>query len=329
VLVGCAAAAGLALLLDQLIRLLEVGLRRRQRATLVAGCAALLLLGLASGLRPGAAEGVRPIAIGAKTFTEQYVLAEILAEQIHRETGLPVRVLESLGSTVAFDALRTGAIDVYVDYSGTLWANVMKRGDPPREREQVRSEVARFLREQHGIEVVAALGFENAYALGMRAGRARELGISSIAELARVAPTLEIGGDYEFFQRPEWAALERGYGLSFRAERSMDPALLIEALVQGEVDVLSAYSTDGRLAANEVVLLEDDRGVIPPYDALVLAGPRLLAEMPEVAAALRALDGAIDAPAMQRMNLAVDRDRASPRAVADRFLDARAEGGGP
>ncbi len=324
-LVGCGAAAGLALLLDQLIRLLEIGVRRRQRATVFAACATLVLLSLASALRPGAAEGVRPIAIGAKTFTEQYVLAELLAEQIHREAGLPVRVLESLGSTVAFDALRTGAIDLYVDYSGTLWANVMKRGDPPREREHVRDEVARFLREKHGIEVVAALGFENAYALGMRTERARELGITRIAELASVAPTLEIGGDYEFFQRPEWAALERSYGLAFRAERSMDPALMLEALVQGEVDVLSAFSTDGRLAAHEVRLLDDDLGVIPPYDALILAGPRLLAETPEVAGALRALDGAIDAPAMQRMNLAVDRDGVSPREVARRFLDALGE----
>jgi osmoprotectant transport system permease protein len=321
VLVGCAGAAGLALLLDQLIRLLEAGLRRRSRAAVAAPAAALLLLGLASATDPGAAPGVRPVAIGAKTFTEQYVLAEILAGRIRREAGLPARSVESLGSTVAFDALRSGAIDLYVDYSGTLWATVMKRGDPPRERGRVREEVARYLREEHGIEVVAALGFENAYALGMREERARELGISRIADLARVAPTLEIGGDYEFFQRPEWAALERGYGLAFRAERSMDPALMVEALVHGQVDVLSAFSTDGRLAAHEIRLLADDRGVIPPYDALVLAGPRLLAEAPEAAAALAALDGAIDAAAMQRMNLAVDRDGDAPSEVARRFLE--------
>jgi osmoprotectant transport system permease protein len=324
VLVGCAAAAGLALLLDQLIRLLEVGLRRRQRATVFAACAALVLLALASALRPGAAEGARPVVIGTKTFTEQYVLAEILAERIRHEARLPVRVLESLGSTVAFDALRSGAIDLYVDYSGTLWATVMQRGDPPRERGRVRDEVARFLREEHGIEVVAALGFENAYALGMLAGRARELGITRIAQLPGIAPTLEIGGDYEFFQRPEWAALVRGYGLAFHAERSMDPALMLEALVQGEVDVLSAFSTDGRLAAHDVRLLEDELGVIPPYDALVLAGPRLLAEAPEVVAALAALDGTIDAAAMRGMNLAVDRDGASPREVARGFLEGLA-----
>ncbi len=322
VLVGCAAAAVLALLLDQLIRLLEIGLRRGSRATIAAACSALAVLGLASAIRPGAAGGDRPVAIGAKTFTEQYVLAELLAERIRRETGLPVRVVESLGSTVAFDALRTGSIDVYVDYSGTLWSTVMKRGDPPHERGRVREEVARFLREEHGIEVLAALGFENAYALGMRADRARELDVSRIADLAALAPGLEIGGDYEFFQRPEWAAIEDVYGLAFRTERSMDPSLMLEALAHGEVDVISAFSTDGRLAAYEVRLLADDRGVIPPYDALVLAGPRVLAEAPEVAASLAALGGAIDAPAMQRMNLAVDRDGESPAEVARRFLDS-------
>ena len=330
VLVGCAAAAALALALDQLIRLLEVGVRRRSRATTAAACAALLLLALVAALgRAGPAAGARPVTIGAKTFTEQYVLAEILAERIRRATGLPVRVLESLGSTVAFDALRSGDLDLYVDYSGTLWATILKGGDPPRERGRVLEAVAAHLREAHGIEVAASLGFENAYALGMRADRARELGVARIADLARVAPRLEIGGDYEFFQRPEWAALRRSYGLAFRAERSMDPALLYEAAAAGEVDVISAFSTDGRLEAHGIRLLDDERGVIPPYDAIVLVGPRLRAEAPEAVAAVAALDGTIDAAAMRRMNLAVDRDKRSPVEVARQFVDALAAGAEP
>ena len=328
VLVGCVAAAALALVLDQTIRLLERGVASRRRGLVAVGAAALVLLALASSLgHVRAAAGARPIAIGAKTFTEQYVLARVLEEQIRRTTGLPVRTLESLGSTVAFDALRSGDLDVYVDYSGTLWATVLRQGDAPRERGQVRAEVARQLREAYGIEVAAALGFENAYALGMRAERARALGVATISDLARVAPGLEIGADYEFLQRPEWAALERAYGLRFRAARSMDPALMYEALAQQQVDVISAFTTDGRIASHGVLLLEDDRGVIPPYDALVLVGPRLRREAPEAIAALAGLDGAIDAEAMRRMNLAVDRDGASPAAVARRFADALERGG--
>ena len=134
------------------------------------------------------------------------------------------------------------------------------------------AEVAEFLRAEHGIQVAAALGFENTYALGMRADHARQLGVARISQLAAHAPRLEIGGDYEFFQRPEWTTLQRVYGLAFAAERSMDSSLMYQAVAQGEVDVITAFSTDGRIAAQDIALLEDDRGAIPPYDAIVLVG---------------------------------------------------------
>jgi osmoprotectant transport system permease protein len=221
---------------------------------------------------------------------------------------------------VAFDALRGGDLDVYVDYTGTLWATILRREDPGVGRARVLEEVRRFLAEEHGVELVGALGFENTYALGLLEGRARELGVARIGQLASHAPRLEIGGDYEFFGRPEWASLRRVYGLRFRHERSMDAALMYQALAQGEVDVIGAYSTDGRIAALGIRLLEDERAVIPPYDAVILAGPRLARERPQALAALRGLAGAIDAAQMRRMNLAVDRDKRSPAAVAREFL---------
>jgi osmoprotectant transport system permease protein len=154
----------------------------------------------------------------------------------------------------------------------------------------------------------------------MRADHARRLGIERISQLARHAPQLEIGGDYEFFQRPEWTALQRLYGLAFRAERSMDSSLMYQAVAQGEVDVITAFSTDGRIAAQDIALLKDDRGAIPPYDALVLVGPRVASEQPQVLAALASLAGTLDAAQMRRMNLAVDRDGRSPADVAQEFL---------
>lgn len=321
--VGCVAAAALALLLDQLIRALEAGLRDQRRA-LVAS--ALLLLaalcawagfGLAA---PAARASSREVVIGAKTFTEQYVLSELLAAQIEGRTGLPTRTLPSLGSTVLFDALRARQIDVYVDYSGTVWATLMHRAQLPEDRARVLREVAEFLRAEHGIEVAAALGFENSYALGMRAEHARRLGVERISQLAAHAPRLEIGGDYEFFHRPEWKTLQRVYGLAFAAERSMDSSLMYQAVAEGQVDVISAFSTDGRIAAQDLILLEDDRGAIPPYDAIVLVGARVAAEQPQAVAALADLAGAIDAERMRRMNLAVDRDGRLPAEVAREFL---------
>jgi osmoprotectant transport system permease protein len=324
VLVGCAVAAALALALDQTIRLLEAGVRLRRRAAVAAGAALLAAFyawaaaGFAWQAR-GAAE--RPVRIGAKTFTEQYVLSELLARLVERETGRDAEIVASLGSTVAFDALRAGELDAYVDYSGTLFATVLRRTGSGGGRAAVRAEVERALAEEHGVTVAAALGFENAYALAMRAARARELGLRNLGELARLSPRLEIGGDYEFFQRPEWAALREAYGFRFRRRRSMDPALMYAALAEGQVDVISAFSTDGRIAALDLVLLEDERGVIPPYDALVLASRRLAQEAPDALAALRGLAGTLDRETMQRANLAVDRDGRSPADVARELSD--------
>jgi osmoprotectant transport system permease protein len=259
------------------------------------------------------------VVVGAKTFTEQYILAEILAGQIAETTGAETEVVSSLGSTVAFDALRAEEIDVYVDYSGTIWATIMQRETVPS-RDAVLGEVTQFLREEHGVEVAGALGFENAYALAMRRPQADDLGVRGIDDLAPYARRLVIGGDYEFFGRPEWIAIRDTYGLTFESQRTMDASLMYQAVASEQVDVISAFSTDGRIAAFDLVVLDDELGAIPPYDALVLAGPRLVRERPDVVAALRQLTGTIDADRMRRMNLAVDQDGAGPATVAGSFL---------
>jgi osmoprotectant transport system permease protein len=327
VLVGCVAAAVLALALDGTVRALEVGVRRRSRVLAGAGLAVLAALGLstvaATAAQVWGRGGQRPVVIGAKTFTEQYILSEILARHIAREAGSPTQVRASLGSTVAFDALRSGDIDVYVDYSGTIWATVMRRETVGADRDQVLFEMEQYLTEEHDITLVGALGFENAYAMAMPRGTADRLGVTTISDLARHAGALAMGGDYEFFARPEWRALEEVYGLHFAERRSMDASLMYQAAAQGSVHVISAFSTDGRIDALDLVVLEDDRQVIPPYDAVILAGPRLGREGPEVIAALQELSGAIDAASMRRMNLAVDRDGEDPGAVAHAFLERR------
>jgi len=326
VAVGCVAAALLALALDGVLQLLESGVRRRRRWRVRGATALLAVLALGAG---GTALGARetgaapPLRIGAKPFTEQYVLAELLAQHVRAETGRPSEALEGLGSTVLFDALAKDEIDAYVDYSGTIWATILKGTGTPPARAEVLDEVKRFLADSHGIEVAAALGFENTYALAMRADRARELGVTRIGDLARVAPQLEIAGDYEFFQRAEWRALTAAYRLPFAAQRTMDPTLMYSAVAAGEVDVISAYSTDGRIAALDLALLEDERGVIPPYDAIVLVSPGLPVRAPDAVDALRRLGGRIDAHAMQRMNLAVDQNGETPKDAARHFLETR------
>ncbi|HEX6764916.1 MAG TPA: ABC transporter permease/substrate-binding protein, partial [Polyangiaceae bacterium] len=215
VLVGCVAAAALALALDALARLALYGLERRRRAPLgvaLAGFAALTLFATAHLAVGALGGGPRPVVIGSKTFTEQYILAQVMAQTISRSTHTPTVVKESLGSTVVFDALANGDVDAYVDYSGTIWATIMHRSGSA-ERSVVLAETRAFLAKKHGIRLVGALGFENAYALAVRRKQARELGWKSIADLAPHAARLSVGGDYEFFQRPEWKAIVERYGL--------------------------------------------------------------------------------------------------------------------
>ena len=324
VLVGCAASAALALTLDTLVRGLSAGVTHRSRrlvALSLAGFTLLAALAAWPAARGLVAGEQAPITIGAKTFTEQYILSRVLAGRLTRSTRLPVRTLDSLGSTVAFDALRTGQIDAYVDYSGTLAMTVLGRDDPGVDRGALLRDVERGLADRYGIRVVAALGFENTYALAMRREQAERLGVRRVSDLAARAGELRMGGDYEIFQRPEWRSIERAYGLAFAERRSMDPSLLYEAARTGQVDVISAFSTDGRIAAYDLAVLEDDRRAIPPYDALVLVSDRLARAHPEAVLALRGLAGTIDAERMRRMNVAVDDRKESPAEVAARFLD--------
>jgi len=324
ILTGCAAAAALALGLDFLVRQVATGLGERRRGRIVFGLVGLALLAAWAWSVAGVARstGARPVRIGGKTFTEQYVLAEILAGYVTAQTGHPATMLSSLGSTVAFDALRRDEIDVYVDYTGTLWATVMGRGGAGGGRQAILEEVRRWLRERHQISLAAALGFENAYAFALRRPRAEKLGVRRLGELVPHAPRLSAASDYEFFTRPEWRAVQSAYGLRFREQRTMDPSLLYAAVARDQVDVITAYSSDGRIVAFDLVTLEDERGAIPPYDAVVLVGPRLARERPDVLAALTRLEGRIDVARMRELNRQVDAEGKSPAAVARAFLAA-------
>jgi len=322
-LTGCVAAAALALLLDGLVRALEIGVRGRRRRQVGAVAAAIAALYLYTGVTLATAlvpRSGRSVTIGAKAFTEQYILSNLLGQWIERETGRPTTKMQSLGSMVAFDALAAGDIDVYVDYSGTLWANQMERDIVGMDRATVLAEVGTYLAEAHGIGIAATLGFENAYAVAMRAQDAEALRLTRISDLTPLAPKLSMGGDYEFFSRPEWAAIRDTYGLALGEQRTMDPALMYLAAAEGAVDLISAFTTDGRVNAYDLRILEDDRAAIPPYDAVVLVSARLAREWPDVLVALRQLGGVIDVDAMRGMNLEVDTRGADPRAVAADFL---------
>jgi osmoprotectant transport system permease protein len=348
VLVGCCSAALLALILDAALSQIERALSRRRfpaalawaSSTLVAlafGSLAPLVgssnetdapgASLEAPMVPEASARRDTVRVGSKAFTEQYVLAAAAAKLLEG-AGLAVDRRESLGSTVAFDALRAGSIDLYVDYSGTLWSNVLgRKGTAPAW--QVLDETCGALAERFHLRCLGPLGFENAYAFAMRTDRARQRSIKTLADLARVAGSLDFGTDLEFLERPEWESVERAYGLRFKRVVPFDPAFMYEAAFKGEVDVITAFSSDARVEALGLTVLEDTRRALPPYDAVVLLSASAALD-PRIESALDPMLRRIDVRTMRKANLLVDRtiDKRTPDDAADWLLE-RLQAGSP
>ena len=320
VLAGCIASAALAMIADALLGLIERGFAERKR-WMVWGGMALALAGVAAAgfsLRPA---DDRAIVIGAKSFSEQYILARLIGQRLE-DAGYSVEYRDGLGSAVVHEALTSGAIDISIDYTGTLWTNQLKRSDNPG-RDAMYRELVQRERETSGTHVLGQLGFENAYALAMREDRAAQLGVETLDDLARQAPRLTIGGDVEFFERPEWIAVRDAYSLNFARQRNFTSTFMYDALTGGEADVISAYTSDGRVAADRLRVIEDTRGAFPSYDALVLVSPQA-AQDKRLVRALEPLVGAISVEAMREANFSVDRleNKRSP-AQAARELAAK------
>jgi osmoprotectant transport system permease protein len=298
VIFGCVAAAVLALAVDQLLALIESGIRLRSRLRVLIGALGIAILVIATLVPSFARSGTR-VVVGAKTFTEQYVLAALMSQRL-QAAGLASATRQGLGSSVIYDALASNDIDVYVDYSGTLWANQFHRSEI-LPREQLLAELKTTLAKAN-ITLLGELGFANAYALVMPRAKAEALGIRTAADLAARAGSMTIAGDYEFFSRPEWAGLQQTYGLSFKAQRVMQPDFMYAAVASGDVDVIAGYTSDGLIAKYDLVVLDDIRHAIPPYDAIMLLSPKRAGDE-KLRAALQPLLGKIDLPLMREANL--------------------------
>ncbi|HVU21691.1 MAG TPA: glycine betaine ABC transporter substrate-binding protein [Rhizomicrobium sp.] len=314
VLFGCVAAALLALVVDRLLALAESGFANHSRTKLISAAAGLLIV-IGASLSPLLGSERKSIIIGTKSFEEQYILGALIGDRLEK-AGYSTTRRDGLGSAVIFHALEAGDVDVYVDYTGTLWTTQMKRSDMPG-REPVLDQLSAWAAKR-GIVDLGSLGFENAYAFAMRRDRAQALGIKTLADLAAYAPKMKIGGDYEIFSRPEWRAVVKAYGLHFAAQRQYQANFMYSAVASGDVDVISAFSSDGRIAKYDLTLIGDPKQALPPYDAVVLISQKYAGDE-KLLAALRPLIGSIDLKTMQRANLMVDRadDKRTPEQVAD------------
>ncbi len=331
VLFGCIVSAGLALALDQVIRLFQLSAEKRVKSYAIAGIVGLGLIAapmLSSFASAGSKAGTnvslaergtplngRNIVIGAKGFTEQYILADVISSHIEARGGFG-EVRAGLGSAVAFDALVDGEVDITADYSGTIWANAMKREDMPP-RAVLNAQMIAWLWEEHGITAFAQLGFENAYAFAVTRETAERLKLETVEDL--VGTKLTLASDPEFFGRPEWTRTRDAYGLGDLKQQGMDSTFMYEAVKNGEVDVITAYTTDGRIDAYDLVLLEEPLGMLPPYDVFLLLSSNA-SEDRALMNALEPLRYSISSDLMRRANGKVDLDRESVGAAAQWLL---------
>lgn len=256
--------------------------------------------------RPASAADARAVAVGSKPFGEGYLLAELFAQVLEARGVRVVRRFGLGGTEIVFPALRRGDIDVYPEYTGT-GALVILKVVPPRESAAVFDLVSREFASRYDARWLAPLGFENTYAMSVRTSMAEALGLRTLTDFAKVSARMRAGFTADFIGLPDGLpGLRAAYGLELREVNALAPAVKYQALVAESVDIIDAYSTDGLLGRYPVTVLEDDRGVFPPYDAAALVRGDVARARPEVVAALGELSGRLDVVRMRRLNKRVD-----------------------
>ena len=322
ILAGALPAALLAIVADAILALAGRMASPRHRSTagvaLTIAIAVLTIAGTAWASRAGAGSD---IIVGSKNFTEQVILGELLAQAIERETDLRVERRLNLGGTaIAHQALLSGGIDLYVEYTGTALTavfNLPAATDSNHVFAQVRDRYASV-----GVTTLPRLGFNNTFAILVRRTDAERHGLKTIGDLNRMKDW-RAGFGYEFLERPDgFSGLAAAYGLQFANQpRVMDLNLIYRAVASNEIDVTAGDATSGLIDALDLMQLEDDRRYFPVYDAVPVARASVLLQHPEVAAVVRHLEGQISAEEMQRMNYAVDAEKRAPAEVVRSFLD--------
>ena len=297
---------------------------------LVAGgllLAALLAIpALWQRLDPGAGPAGATVVIGAKGYTEQLILGELLAQEIEARTPLRVKREFSLGSTfLLHEAVRQGRIDGYVEYTGTAWTAILRQPPlPPDQRNAVWQRARQLYDSRYGLRMFPSLGFENTFAILIRRADGQRLGLRTISEAVAPARHWRAAFGYEFLNRQDgFPGLAERYGLHFAAPPSaMDLGLTYRALADGQVDLIAGDSTNGLIPSLKLQILEDDLHYFPPYDAVPVFNGASLRRHPELVAVVDRLAGRLTASTMQRLNAAVDLERQTPEVVARRWREA-------
>ncbi|MEB3260518.1 MAG: glycine betaine ABC transporter substrate-binding protein [Cyanobacteriota bacterium] len=338
-LAGALPAAAMALAADAILGALDQRLARPSRpdaqgkglcrrgwqtvATAALVATLLALPALWQRLGPGAGPAAGTVVIGAKGYTEQLILGELLAQEIEARTPLRVQREFSLGSTfLLHEAVRQGRVDGYVEYTGTAWSAILRQAPlPPGQRTAVWRRARQLYDERYGLRMFPSLGFENTFAILIRHADGQRLGLRTISDAVGPARQWRAAFGYEFLNRPDGLpGLARHYGLRFAAPPgAMDLGLSYRALAAGQVDLIAGDSTNGLIPTLQLRILEDDRHFFPPYDAVPVFNGASLRRHPELVAVVDRLSGRLSASTMRRLNAAVDLERQTPEQVARRW----------
>jgi osmoprotectant transport system permease protein len=267
------------------------------------------------------------VRIGAKNFTEQEILGELVAQLLERSGAFTVeRRFGLAGTDICHQAMLGGEIDLYVEYTGTGLLNVL-RYEVVHNPAQAYRVVARSYRDRFDLHWLPPMGFNNTYAIAVRGEDARANQWACISDLESAADAMNAGFTAEFMERPDgYPGLRETYGYAFGGQMDLEPGLMYDALAGGQVDVICAFATEGRLDAYDITVLDDDRQFFPPYDACPVVRGEVLAAHPQIREVLACLAGTIDDDAMRAMNYAVDVERRRPTAVARAWIDRRFAG---
>jgi osmoprotectant transport system substrate-binding protein len=262
------------------------------------------------------------LIIGSKFFTEQVILAELLAQHIEARTGIPVERKTNLGGTLlVHKALLAGDIDLYVEYTGTALTAVLNESPDSDTSAEIYNRVKQQYAQRFNLVLTEPLGFENTFAMVVRGDDAQRLHLRTMSDLASIAPKWRVGVGYEFLERPDgFPGWSKRYNLHFAAAPNvMDLGLLYRALVDHQVDIVAGNSTDGLIDSLHLVALEDNLHYFPPYDAVPVVRRAALEKFPQLRSALADLAGKISASEMRHLNAEVDADQRDVAAVVRAF----------
>ncbi len=263
------------------------------------------------------------IVVGGKNYTEQDILTHLMAETIEGNTSLKVTRKPYLGSTtIVSQALDKGDLDVYAEYTGTALVSLMKQ---PSESDPKKSYdiVSKYYKEKKNIIWLQPFGYNNTYSMTVCSETADKLGLKTISDLVKYAPGMTLGCTHEFAERPDgYPGLAKVYGIKFKDVKVLDPGLTYSAVKESKADVCDAFTTDGRIVAFNLRVLQDDKKFFPDYSCVPIVRKDTLDKYPEVATALNKLAGKLTEKTMQQLNAKVDLEKQDSRKVAQDWLRA-------